>query len=207
MWDRGRPSASVNKPVSEITSADLLHILAPIWHAEPETARRMRQRIGTAMKWAVAMEHRPDNPAGGGARPRRLARQQDGVQHPARARLRRGGPRRRQSSRASRGWAGTKLAFEFFGDAAPAGGERAAPHGVCRGASTSGCATSRSPSAKVDQRLATLDSTCPPRATEVGRWRAPTSLVVERLRGIVIEVLRTPTTGKRLGSQGMRSSR
>ena len=35
-----------DKPVSEITSADLLHILAPIWHAEPETARRVRQRIG-----------------------------------------------------------------------------------------------------------------------------------------------------------------
>ena len=45
-----------DKPVSEITSADLLQVLAPIWHAKPETAHRVRQRIGAVMKWAVAME-------------------------------------------------------------------------------------------------------------------------------------------------------
>ena len=39
-------------------------ILSPIWHDKPETARRVRQRIGAVMKWAVAMQHRPDNPAG-----------------------------------------------------------------------------------------------------------------------------------------------
>ena len=30
---------------------------------KPETARRVRQRIGALMKWAVAMGYRPDNPA------------------------------------------------------------------------------------------------------------------------------------------------
>ena len=42
----------------------MLAILTPIWHAKPETARRVRQRISAVMKWAVAMQYRPDNPAG-----------------------------------------------------------------------------------------------------------------------------------------------
>ena len=41
-------------PVSEVTTADVLAILTPIWHDKPETARRVRQRIGAVMKWAVA---------------------------------------------------------------------------------------------------------------------------------------------------------
>ena len=51
-------------PVSDVTTADVLAILTPIWHDKPETARRVRQRIGAVMKWAVAMGYRPDNPAG-----------------------------------------------------------------------------------------------------------------------------------------------
>ncbi|MHA3977424.1 tyrosine-type recombinase/integrase [Halovulum sp. GXIMD14794] len=49
--------------VSEITTADVLSVLTPIWLAKPETARRVRQRIGTVMKWAVAQGWRQDNPA------------------------------------------------------------------------------------------------------------------------------------------------
>ena len=41
-------------PVSAATTADVLAILTPIWHDRPETARRVRQRIGAVMKWAVA---------------------------------------------------------------------------------------------------------------------------------------------------------
>ena len=37
-------------PVSEVTTADVLAILTPIWHDKPETARRVRQRIGAVMK-------------------------------------------------------------------------------------------------------------------------------------------------------------
>ena len=48
--------------VSEVTTANVLEILTPIWHDKPETARRMRQRISAVMKWAVAMGYRPDNP-------------------------------------------------------------------------------------------------------------------------------------------------
>ena len=46
----------------EVTSADELEILAPIWHVKAETARRRRQRIRAVLEWAVAMEFRIDNP-------------------------------------------------------------------------------------------------------------------------------------------------
>lgn len=50
-------------PVSNITAADVLRVLSPIWTEKPETARRVRQRIGTVLKWAVAQGWRQDNPA------------------------------------------------------------------------------------------------------------------------------------------------
>ena len=53
-----------HRPVGEITTADILAVLTPIWHGKHVTARRVRQRIGAVMKWAVAMGLRPDNPAG-----------------------------------------------------------------------------------------------------------------------------------------------
>lgn len=49
--------------VSDVTSADVLAILTPIWLAKAETARRVRQRIGVVLKWAVAQGWRSDNPA------------------------------------------------------------------------------------------------------------------------------------------------
>ena len=49
-------------PVSEVTSADLLDILTPIWHRKASSARRVRQRLRVVLEWAVAMEYRLDNP-------------------------------------------------------------------------------------------------------------------------------------------------
>ena len=40
-------------PVSEVTSADVLEILTPIWHVKAETARRLRHRIRAVLEWAV----------------------------------------------------------------------------------------------------------------------------------------------------------
>lgn len=40
------------RPVSEITSADVLSVLTPIWFEKPETARRVRQRLRQVMRWA-----------------------------------------------------------------------------------------------------------------------------------------------------------
>ena len=52
------------KGVDEITTADVMAVLIPHWHTKTETMRRVRQRIGAVMKWAVAQGHRDDNPAG-----------------------------------------------------------------------------------------------------------------------------------------------
>ena len=49
-------------PVSEVTSADVLEILTPLWHRKAETARRVRLRLRAVLEWAVAMEYRIDNP-------------------------------------------------------------------------------------------------------------------------------------------------
>ncbi|MDA0822255.1 MAG: tyrosine-type recombinase/integrase [Proteobacteria bacterium] len=49
--------------VSDVTTADLLAVLSPIWTEKPETAVRVRQRIGMVMKWAIAQQWRQDNPA------------------------------------------------------------------------------------------------------------------------------------------------
>ena len=51
------------KLVSEVTSADVLRVLTPIWTSKAETARRLKQRIGTVMKWAVAAGYRNDDPS------------------------------------------------------------------------------------------------------------------------------------------------
>lgn len=49
--------------VQDVTTADVLAVLTPIWTEKAETARRVRQRIGTVMKWAIAQGWRQDNPA------------------------------------------------------------------------------------------------------------------------------------------------
>ncbi len=52
------------RSVADITTADVMAVLMPIWNEKPETARRVRQRVSTVMKWAVAQGYRGDNPAG-----------------------------------------------------------------------------------------------------------------------------------------------
>ncbi|MDE2925521.1 MAG: integrase arm-type DNA-binding domain-containing protein [Acidobacteriota bacterium] len=49
-------------PIAQVTSADVIGILAPIWHEKAATARKLRQRIRAVLEWAVAMDLRPDNP-------------------------------------------------------------------------------------------------------------------------------------------------
>ena len=43
-----------NKPVNEIEGPAIRDVLAAIWLSKPETARRVRQRIGTVLDWAYA---------------------------------------------------------------------------------------------------------------------------------------------------------
>ena len=70
------------RPVDRITTADVMEVLLPIWNEKRVTARRVRQRIGVVMRWAVAQGYREDNPAGeaigaalpkNGVRPQHLA--------------------------------------------------------------------------------------------------------------------------------------
>ena len=49
--------------ISDIATSDVMAVLTPFWTVKPETARRVRQRIGTVMKWAVAQGYRDYDPA------------------------------------------------------------------------------------------------------------------------------------------------
>ena len=70
------------RPVDRISTADVMAVLVPIWSEKRVTARKVRQRIGAVMRWAVAQGYREDNPAGDaigaalpkkGVRPRHFA--------------------------------------------------------------------------------------------------------------------------------------
>ena len=98
-------------PVSEVTSADVIGILAPIWHETAATARKLRQRIRAVMEWAVAMDLRPDNPCDriGPV----LGAQGNGVRH-SRALPHREVAAAIETVRASRARPVVKLAFELL---------------------------------------------------------------------------------------------
>jgi len=52
--------------LDEISSAHVMKVLSPIWLEKPETARRMKQRLGTIMDWAKASGYRSgDSPLTG----------------------------------------------------------------------------------------------------------------------------------------------
>ena len=101
-----------DRPVGEIGTSEVLKALEPIWHEKPETARRVRQRIGAVMKWAVAMEYRPDNPAGD-AIGQALGRQGD-LTHHFKALPHAEVAGAVASVHASSASAGAKLCFEFL---------------------------------------------------------------------------------------------
>ena len=50
-------------PVSDISTADVLSVLSPIWEKR-ETAQKVQQYVNAVMKWAVAHGYRSTNPAG-----------------------------------------------------------------------------------------------------------------------------------------------
>ena len=61
------------KRVDRIAPADVMGVLLPVWNEKHQTAKRVRQRISTVMRWAIAQGYRVDNPAGdaiGAALPR-----------------------------------------------------------------------------------------------------------------------------------------
>ncbi len=54
----------MKKRIDAIGTADVLDVLRPIWNEKRPTAKLLRQRIGTVLKWAMAHGLRHDNPAG-----------------------------------------------------------------------------------------------------------------------------------------------
>ena len=52
------------KRVDHISPADVMGVLLPIWNEKHQTAKRVRQRISTVMRWGIAQGYRVDNPAG-----------------------------------------------------------------------------------------------------------------------------------------------
>ena len=109
-----------SRPVSEVSSADVLAVLTPIWHVKPDTARRLRQRIHAVLEWSIAMEHRTDNPCDriGPV----LGPQRDIVRH-MRALPHRDVAAAVETVRASRATRAVKLAFEFLVVTAARSGE------------------------------------------------------------------------------------
>ena len=53
-----------NTPLDRINRGDVLGVLTPIWTTRPETARRVRQRMRTVFRWAMAHGFMESNPAG-----------------------------------------------------------------------------------------------------------------------------------------------
>jgi len=57
------------KKIDQIDTPDVLKVLSSIWLIKPETARRVRQRLGTVFDWAKAAGHRTgENPVDGVAK-------------------------------------------------------------------------------------------------------------------------------------------
>ena len=53
-----------DKPVSRVTSKDVLAVLEPVWNTKSRTAERLRNRIGAVMRWAMVEGYRIDDPTG-----------------------------------------------------------------------------------------------------------------------------------------------
>ena len=53
-----------NIPMDRISRGDVLQVLTPIWTSRPETARRVRQRMRSIFRWAMAHGFMESNPAG-----------------------------------------------------------------------------------------------------------------------------------------------
>ena len=49
--------------VNQISTADLLAVMEPIWFKVPTQARGIRRRLSQVFEWAQAQGYRPDNPA------------------------------------------------------------------------------------------------------------------------------------------------
>lgn len=69
-----------SRPVNQIQTSEIVTTLRPIWLTKPETAKRVKQRIGAVLDWAGAKGYRAgENPVSGVLRG--LPKQDQSVQH------------------------------------------------------------------------------------------------------------------------------
>ena len=103
----------LDRRVNSVTSADAIAVLKPIWNEKRDTARKVKQRLSAAMRWAVAQGHRTDDPFGAVIDAALPKNGHTVVHHKALPHSEVAGAIR--SIRAGdRVWIGTKLAFEFL---------------------------------------------------------------------------------------------
>ncbi|MFM9940569.1 MAG: tyrosine-type recombinase/integrase [Hyphomicrobiaceae bacterium] len=103
------------RPVAEVRAAEIIDLLAPIWHSKPETARRVLQRLGVIFKFAIVREDRERaSPCDGVAE--QLGRERKGEREPRhhRALPWRDVPAFLKALRARQGMLSTRLCFEFL---------------------------------------------------------------------------------------------
>ena len=101
-----------NRRVSEIETPEVLKVLSPIWLSKPETARRVKQRMGTVFDWSKAAGYRSGTIQWLGVA-KGLPRQPERTNHHATLPFKEvpGFVRKLRASGASEP---TKLAFEFL---------------------------------------------------------------------------------------------
>ena len=98
----------------------MLAVVGPIWNDKRETARRVLQRIGVVLKWAVAGGHRPDTPI----EAVRAALPKNGVSRAHHRALPHGEVAGALAIiRESQAWPATRLALEFVALTAARSGE------------------------------------------------------------------------------------
>ena len=107
--------------ISEVTTADVMSALSPIWLSKPETGRQVREHLSVVMEWAIGQGHRPDNPAGK-AITKPLPKQTKRVEHFKALPFSELGEAIGQV-RETDAWLGTKLCFELLALTAARSGE------------------------------------------------------------------------------------
>ena len=99
------------KRIDEITTADTLAVLMPIWTDKAETATRVRQRMESVFDFAIAKRWRADNPANGALQKALPRRPRVKAHHPALAFT--DVPAAVAAIRESNARPATRLGFEF----------------------------------------------------------------------------------------------
>ena len=65
VWRRiqRRCTPVLQKPVSQVTTRDVLEIITPLWHTKSRTASDIRETLGLIMRWAISQGYRTTNPS------------------------------------------------------------------------------------------------------------------------------------------------